>query len=76
MNDVPENRSADAASLKTELKKISARAMQLKMDLHDLSEELPRNWQLIPGVANQAYQAFAELQAKRQELEALEKAAG
>ena len=68
------NGPADAATLKTELKKISARAMQLKMDLHDLSEELPRNWELIPGVANQAYQAFAELQAKRRELEALEKA--
>jgi hypothetical protein len=76
MSDELANTPPNAATLKTELKKISARAMQLKMDLHDLSEELPRNWQLIPGVATQAYQAFAELQAKRQELEALEKAAG
>jgi hypothetical protein len=69
-----ESKPADPVALKAELKKISARAMQLKMDLHDLAEELPRNWQLIPGVAAQAYDAFAELQAKRLELEALEKA--
>ncbi len=63
---------SDIQTLKVELKKISARAMQLKMDLHDLSEELPRNWELIPRLADQAYQAFAELQAKRGELAALE----
>ena len=53
--------STDAQSLKSELKKLSARAMQLKMDLHDLSEELPRNWELIPQLADQAFKAFAEL---------------
>jgi hypothetical protein len=61
---------ADMQTLRTELKKISARAMQLKMDLHDLSEELPRNWELIPGLAAQVYEAFAELHAKRAEIEA------
>lgn len=76
MNVALEGKAADVAALKAELKKISARAMQLKMDLHDLSEELPRNWQLIPGVASQTHQAFAELEAKRQELQALEQAAG
>ena len=76
MNVALEGKAADAAALKAELKKLSARAMQLKMDLHDLSEELPRNWQLIPALASQAHQAFAELEAKRQELQALEQAAG
>jgi hypothetical protein len=66
----------DVSVLKTELKKLSARAMQLKMDLHDLSEELPRNWELIPAMAAQAHQAFADLHSKRQEIEALEKASG
>jgi len=37
--------------VKSELKKLSARAMQCKMDLHDLSEELPLNWQTIMTVA-------------------------
>ena len=53
---------------KVVMKKLSARAMQLKMDLHDLSEELPQNWQNILKVAQQAYDAFAALEAKKQEL--------
>lgn len=47
------------------MKKLSARAMQSKMDLHDLSEELPQNWQTILEVAQRAYDAFAALEAKR-----------
>jgi hypothetical protein len=54
--------------LKAEIKKLSARAMQLKMDLHDLSEELPQNWQAIPEVAQKAHDAFQMLEQKRQEL--------
>ncbi len=47
------------------LKKLSARAMQAKMDLHDLSEELPIVWQRIPEVAQRAYDAFRLLTEKR-----------
>ena len=32
---------SDLDTLKAEIKKLSAKAMQAKMDLHDLSEELP-----------------------------------
>jgi len=42
--------------------------MQAKMDLHDLSEELPINWQRILDVAQQAYDSFKLLEAKRAEL--------
>lgn len=35
---------SNADALKEEVRKLSARAMKLKMDLHDLSEELPTNW--------------------------------
>ena len=35
---------SDVDTLKSEIKKLSAKAMQAKMDLHDLSEELPVNW--------------------------------
>ena len=55
-------------ALKTEVKKLSARAMQAKMDLHDLSEELPINWEKILDVARTAYDAFAILESKRAEL--------
>jgi len=53
---------------KAELKKLSARAMQAKMDLHDLSEELPINWERILDVARFAHEAFATLERKRAEL--------
>lgn len=55
-------------ALKAEIKKLSARAMQAKMDLHDLSEELPINWESIMVVAQGAYDAFALLENKRAEL--------
>lgn len=67
---------SDLEALKAELKKLSAKAMQLKMDLHDLSEELPQNWQLIPTVAQKAYDAFQALEAKRGELKKLESETG
>jgi len=63
---------ADIDALKTEVKKLSARAMNLKMNLHDLSEELPINWQTIPDIAQQAYEAFKALEAKRAELKQAE----
>jgi hypothetical protein len=54
--------------LKADVKKLSARAMQAKMDLHDLSEELPINWEKILDVARTAYDAFATLESRRAEL--------
>ena len=45
---------SDVDSLKTELKKLDARATQAKMNLHDLSEELPGNRERIPEVARAA----------------------
>lgn len=62
----------DIESLKAEIKKLSAKAMQAKMDLHDLSEELPVNWQLILSVAQKAHDAFSELELKRANLKSLE----
>jgi len=60
--------------LKAEIKKLSAKATQSKMDLHDLSEELPINWEQILTVAQKAHDAFAELEKKRADLKALEAA--
>jgi len=59
---------SDVDELKAEIKKLSAKAMQAKMDLHDLSEELPINWQQILGVAQRAHEAFEILESKRAEL--------
>ena len=40
------------------------------MDLHDLSEELPLNWDRIPDVAARAHDAYRELVAARAALAA------
>jgi hypothetical protein len=63
---------SDLETLKAELKKLSAKATAAKMDLHDLSEELPNDWERIPAVAARTHAVFAELTAKRSELKRLE----
>lgn len=62
----------DADTLKAELKKLNARATQSKMDLHDLSEELPTNWERILEVAQAAHTAHASLMSARQRLNQLQ----
>ncbi len=59
---------ADLDTLKAEAKKANAKATQAKMDLHDLSEELPTNWERIPEVAKTAHEAHAALVAARKAL--------
>jgi hypothetical protein len=53
--------STDAEDLKARLKKLNARATQAKMDLHDLSEELPTNWEKILEIAQRCHDAHAAL---------------
>ncbi|MBB6254493.1 CCE_0567 family metalloprotein [Nitrospirillum iridis] len=65
---------SELETLKAEIKKLSAKAMQAKMDLHDLSEELPVNWPSILEVAQRAHDAFAILESKRAALKTLENA--
>jgi hypothetical protein len=56
---------SDIDAIKAEIKKLSAQAMQAKMDLHDLSEELPINYERIPEVAQRAFEAYRALEARR-----------
>jgi hypothetical protein len=57
--------------LKAEIKKLSSQAIQAKMDLHDLAEDLPVNWTQILSVAQRAHNAFELLESKREALKAL-----
>ena len=59
---------ADLDALKTEARKLNAKATQAKMDLHDLSEELPTNWERILEVAQRAHEAHAALMEARRRL--------
>lgn len=63
---------SDVESLKAEVKKASARAMQAKMDLHDLSEELPVGLDNVMATAERVCSAYAALADKKAELKALE----
>lgn len=58
-------------TLKAEIKKLSSQAVQAKLDLHDLSEELPTNWERIPEVAQKTFQIYEKLIAAKQRLAAL-----
>ena len=61
--------------LAKKVKKLSMRSTNSKMNLHDLSEELPTDWQKIPEVAEETFQVFKELAEARKELKAAKKAA-
>jgi hypothetical protein len=65
---------SDIDTLKADLKKLSAKATNMKMNLHDLSEELPVNWHTILQVAQETHDAYAALDAARKKLKELEAA--
>ena len=58
-------------TLKLEIKKLSSQAVQAKLDLHDLSEDLPAGWERIPEVAQKTFQTYERLFAARQKLAGL-----
>lgn len=66
-----QNTAVDVESLKKEIKKLNAQATNLKMNLHDLSEDLPTGWENIPAVAAQTYETYKNLSAARARLAAL-----
>jgi hypothetical protein len=65
---------SDTEAIKTEIKKLSARAMQAKMDLHDLSEDLPLGVEKVMEIAQRVRDAYAALDARKADLRAMEAA--
>jgi hypothetical protein len=60
----------DVEARKVQIKKLNAQAINLKMNLHDLAEELPLGWEKIMEVAEQAFQAYKSLTEARSRLAA------
>lgn len=58
----------ETEKLKEEIKKLSARATQARMNLHDLSEELPLGWERVMDVAAATRDAYAALFAAKAKL--------
>ena len=60
----------DVEALKGQVKKLNARAMEMKMALHDLSEELPAGLDKVMDVARETQEAFQNLDVARKKLAA------
>ena len=60
----------DKEALKAEVKKLNARAMEARMALHDLSEELPAGLEKVMDVARATVAAFESMDAARRKLAA------
>jgi hypothetical protein len=59
--------------LKIEIKRLNSKAGQMKMDLHDLAEGLPANYQQLMDLAGQTYEIYHKLNEMKQQLKTLEK---
>ncbi|MCB9497776.1 MAG: hypothetical protein H6686_12890 [Fibrobacteria bacterium] len=64
----------DIETLKQEIRKLSSAAVKAKMDLHDLTEELPLGWETIPELSKIAFEVYRELADKKAALKQLENA--
>lgn len=60
----------DIENLKLQVKKLNQQATALKLELHDLSEDLPTGWEKIPDIASKAHHAYAALHEARKLLAA------
>ncbi|ETA04028.1 hypothetical protein CcI156_08965 [Frankia sp. CcI156] len=49
------------ADTELRLRKLRSRASQLKLDLHDLAEDLPIGWEGLLDAARRTYDAYAEI---------------
>ena len=58
--------------LKTQIKRLNSKAGQMKMDLHDLAEGLPTDYQKLMDVAAQTYEIYRLLDELKQQLKKLE----
>jgi hypothetical protein len=58
--------------LKTEIKRLNSKAGQLKMDLHDLAEGLPTDYEQLMEVANKTYNIYRQLSTLKQQLKTCE----
>lgn len=58
--------------LKTQIKRLNSKGGQLKMELHDLAEGLPTDFETIMEVAGRTYELFRELDNLKKQLKAME----
>ena len=59
-------------ALRESIRKLNHQAVQMKMDLHDLSEELPLGWERIPEIATRTFEIYRDLATAKEQLKAAE----
>ncbi len=58
--------------LKGQIRRLNSKAGQMKMDLHDLAEGLPTNYEQLMDVAADTYEIYRQLEELKQQLKKLE----
>ncbi|MBW4518442.1 MAG: hypothetical protein KME16_01745 [Scytolyngbya sp. HA4215-MV1] len=61
------------ADLKTQIKRLNSKAGQLKMDLHDLAEGLPTDYERLMDAASETYAIYRQIDELKQQLKHLER---
>ncbi|EAZ92905.1 CCE_0567 family metalloprotein [Crocosphaera chwakensis] len=56
------------ADLKKKVRKLNSKAGQMKMDLHDLAEGLPTDYEKLVEEAHKTYEVFRELDQLKKKL--------
>ncbi|AFY30623.1 CCE_0567 family metalloprotein [Calothrix sp. PCC 7507] len=56
------------------IRRLNSKAGQMKMDLHDLAEGLPTDFEQLMDVAAATYEIYRQLDELKQQLKTLEKA--
>jgi hypothetical protein len=58
--------------LKAQIKRLNSKAGQMKMDLHDLAEGLPTDYEKLVNAASETYQIYRQLDQLKTQLKQLE----
>lgn len=67
--------STTIEELKTQIKRLNSKAGQMKMDLHDLAEGLPTDYERLIDAATETYQIYRDINDLKTQLKQLEKKA-
>ncbi|OUL34620.1 hypothetical protein BV372_13365 [Nostoc sp. T09] len=59
--------------LKGKIRRLNSKAGQMKMDLHDLAEGLPTDFEKLTDVAAETYEIYRQLDELKKQLKKLEK---
>ena len=70
----PTTEELSLEELKAKIKRLNSKGGQLKMELHDLAEGLPTDFQNIMEVAGRTYELYRELDNLKKQLKVREKA--